>query len=140
MGDIHPNFIKNGKNEKDGILGSCKINNDFPFWGCSFKSLSINDIIAPLINKNNETYKIFFSTENYDIFFPMEFKELFNIITKNACIKESEFDDFLSCEELNNDKNYFNMKLINDDMNITIEIDSILDFLSNMKKIKIEQE
>ena len=136
LGDIHEDFTNNEGKEKNGIIGSCKINDDFPFWGCSFKSLSINDNIVPLINKNNEAYKIFFSTENYDIFFPIEFLKTFNNATENRCKKESEFDDFLICKELINENNYFNMKLINDDMNITVEIDSINRFSKQYEKNK----
>ena len=124
LGDFHQNFIK--PDEKKGIIASCEVYDDYPFWGCSFDSLGFKNNCISLKNYNNELYKIFFSTENYNIIFPISFKAKFYNLTKDSCIEEYEgHDSFLMCENhIFNNSNYFNMKLIRKDFNITVEIDS----------------
>ena len=50
FGDIHENF---NKANKDGIIASCKLNNSYPFWGCSFDSLGIKGNFVSLKKANN---------------------------------------------------------------------------------------
>ena len=122
LGEIHQNFIK--PDEKNGIIGSCEVNNDYPFWGCSFDSLGFNGSFVSLKNDQNELYKIFFSTENYDIIIPRSFKSKFDNLTKNLC-EENYEERFHTCaNHIFNVNNYFNMILISKKMNITVEIDN----------------
>ena len=124
LGDFHKNFIKP---DKKGIIASCEVYGDYPFWGCSFDSLGFKNNFISLKNVDNELYKIFFSTENYNIIFPKSFKGKFYELINNSCIEEydEEHERFLTCaNNIFNDNGYFNMKLITLYFNITVEIDS----------------
>ena len=122
FGDEHENFINN--NNK-GIIGTCKTNEKDPYWGCIFKEMSFNNINTKLINeKDGKNYIIYFSSENHNITFPESFRTKFNTITNNGC--KNLTTNEISCEKLFNSENYFTLKLINDNMIITIEIDNIL--------------
>lgn len=119
LGDIHENFLS-----KNGIIGTCKAEEKDSYWGCSFKEMNFNNNIISLNNKDKNTnYKIFFSSENHLIIFPESFKEEFNKKTNNIC-KEDENSKYLYCNDLFNSENYFSIKLIDDNMTITIEVDN----------------
>ena len=132
LGESNANF-KSGK----GIIGSCEPNFTDAFWGCTFANISFNDNIVDLKDNDNENYKIYFSSENYEIIFPKEFENKFNILTNNSCTYTDDIEspDYeLSCESLFEGKEYFSIKLINGDMNITIQIDSQKRFTNNDDK------
>jgi hypothetical protein len=122
LGDEHENFISN-----DGIIGKCYTNQSEPFWSSSFKEMSFNNSRTQLINpKDNQFYKIYFSSEDHRIIFPLSFRKNFNEITKNSCESDNQIE--ISCKNLFNLDNYFPLKLIDDNMTITIEIDNKLRF------------
>jgi len=126
LGDIHENFFS-----KNGIIGSCKAEEKDPYWGCSFKEMNFNNNTISLIKDKNksEYYKIYFSSENHLIIFPELFKDEFNKMTKDIC-KEDENSKYLYCNDLFNPEDYISMKLIDDNMIITIEVDNLNRFTS----------
>lgn len=127
LGDVHENFILNDNN---GIIGSCEVNTSDPYWGCSFKKISFNNKYADLINGNESLYKIYFSSENYNIIFPESFKTEFDYITNNGCKSIGEVEEIF-CKNLFGINDSFPITLINDNMNITIEIDNVNRFSLN---------
>lgn len=129
----HDNFkIKN----KNATLGKCKGEEEYQYWGCPFDQMSLNENIVDLKDKNNNTYKIYFSTENYNITFPETFLDSFYyILTNQQCKNKSDIkediESYVTCENLLEGKKYIPIKLISKDMNITIEIDSQKRFNDN---------
>ena len=121
FGDEHENFISN-----NGIIGKCNANKSENFWSTSFKEMSFNNTSTKLIDpKDNQFYKIYFSSEDHRIIFPLSFKKQFNEITKNNCDEKSKE---MFCKNLFNKDKYFPLKLIDENMSITIEIDNIIRF------------
>ena len=93
--------------------------------------MNFNNNIISLMNANKTAYyKIFFSSESHLIVFPELFKEEFNKATNNIC-QEDETSKFLYCNNLFNLEDYISMKLIDDNMTITIEVDNLNRFSSN---------
>ena len=129
LGDLHNNFIPNNK----GIIGECKVILNESFWGCEFKEISFNGKKTQLIKdeKKNEFYKIYFSSENHNIIFPKLFRNKFDDITNNLC--KGGISEEISCNNLFNSENFFSLKLIDDNMIITIEIDNKIRY-NNIKK------
>ena len=123
LGDEHEKFINN-----EGIIGRCNSNKSDLYWGCSFKKMAFNDNTETLDYEGNY-YKIYFSSENYKIIFPETFKSKFDKITNNSC--ENDVSGKITCKNIFNSDHYFQLKLINDDMIITIEIDDLYRFISN---------
>ena len=126
FGDIHENFKSN-----NGIIGSCKNIEypEYPYWGCSFKEIIINnydDRTISLEYEDGKYYKIYFATETNDIIFPEIFRGLFYYASKGKCKYYNSEDKYsLYCKDKEK-KGYIPIKFINDNMNITGEID-ILD-------------
>ena len=123
FGESHSHFIPND----DGIIGYCYSNKLGLYWGCSFDHMEYNGISTNL-TKDDINFTIYFSSENYTIIFPKKFRENFDDITGRKCTfdenaHKGEIGLYLSCDDLLNDNNYFLISLINDDMNITIQID-----------------
>ena len=138
LGDSHENFKLNKNN---GIIGSCKNNKNNTFWGCLFNQISFNNSIIDLKTENNTLYNIYFSSENYNIIFPKSFEKKFNQLTNNQCkYNNSDYveNKNLFCENFFNENNYALIKLINDDMNITLEIDNINRFSTIIDENKTE--
>ena len=133
LGFEHDDFkVKN----KNATLGKCKAEEDYKYWGCTFDQMSLNENIVDLKDKNNNTYKIYFSTEDYNITFPESFLDAFyNNLTNQQCKNNSdekeEIESYVTCEKLLEEKNYIPIKLISKDMKITIEIDSQSRFNDN---------
>ena len=115
------------KNE-NSTLGICSLEEDYMYWGCSFDEMSLGQNNVSLIDKNNKLYKIYFSTENYNITFPKEFSESFFNLTNQECQSLSSssehIDYYVSCKSLLNEKKFIPLKLISKNMKITIQIDS----------------
>lgn len=133
FGQTNDNF-KSGK----GIIGSCESDINDRFWGCSFINMSLNDTVVELRNDTtNETYKIYFTSENHNIIIPNYFKDKFDELTNYSCsfdsIEPDEKENELSCSLFGKD-DYFTIKLINGIMNITIEIDNLNSYTSNNDK------
>ena len=123
FGDIHENFKSN-----KGNIGSCT-NSEYPYWGCSFKEIIINnydDRAISLEYEDEKYYKIYFATETNDIIFPEIFRGLFYYASKGKCKYYYYSEKYsLYCNDIEK-KGYIPIKFINDNMNITGEID-ILD-------------
>ena len=118
FGDVHENFKSN-----NGIIATCK-NDGYPYWGCSFHEMIFNNNYSiSLEYEKGKYYKIFFATETNDIMFPEVFKDLFNYFTKGKC-KNNLLENSLYCDGMFDKKEYLPLKLINENMNITVEIDS----------------
>lgn len=135
FGDANPIF-----DSTNGNTGTCKINKEDAYWGCTFKKMSYKGNIVTL-NKTieQEYYKIYFSSENYQIIFPNSFKETFLNLTHPDC-KESSDQKEIYCINMENE-NYGNIQLSDDIMNITIEIDNMNRFnkenVDNKNKTRI---
>ena len=129
-------------NSNDGIIGSCDTDNDDPFWGCNFTSISFNNKSIELKNEDDINYKIYFSSENHYIIIPELFKTQFDLITDSSCKEEDS--EGLTCDKFFNDnKTFEEIKLIYEDkMNITIEIDNVNRYFieneENDKKTRIK--
>ena len=148
LGYSHQDFTL--KSEK-GKIGECKVPDDYETWGCQFKNISFDadEEIFGLDNEKNIPYKIYFSTENYDIIFPKTFRKKFYNLTKDQCqtySNKSESEDYYAtCTNLNEKTQFFSLKLISDKMNITIEIDSKKRFSNgttfkpNRTRVKFEE-
>ena len=118
FGDRHENFRSN-----KGIIGTCK-NDGYPYWGCSFHEMIFNNNYSiSLEYEDGKYYKIYFSTETNNITFPEVFGDLFNYFTKGKC-KSNEIEKSLYCNDMLNEEGYIPLKLINENMSITAEIDS----------------
>ena len=109
IGDSHENFLEN--------VGTCDIQNKTNFYGCIFKDFIFLNKTYSLIN-NNKPYIIYFSSEFNKIYFP----KIFEKKIKN-CYLQKNNSEFI-CEELKY-KDYIPLKLRNDNMNITLEVDKI---------------
>ena len=120
LGDEHYNFLKNNK---EGIIGECKVKEDYDFWGCFFTGMSVNGITKDLKRENNTGYyNVYFSTETHDIIFPIDFLTKFEELT--GCSYDPDINNYAICDNLFNDQEYATLKLISDKMIITIEIDN----------------
>ena len=125
FGYSHDDFDPNNEN---GIIGTCQTNEDDKYWGCQFDQMSFNGAIVDIYNESHP-YKIYFSSESHTIIFPLDFENSFNNLTNNQCEYDSlhpkEDSYFLSCDNFFNEKGYAEIKLIRDNMNITLEIDNV---------------
>lgn len=125
IGDSHEDYTIEDKNL---IKGTCSQNKENLYWGCLFNGMIINKNFIDFKKDEKEYYKTYFSSENYKIIFPQTFKNKFDNITKNTCKSKdkiiSESDKYLSCTEFFKEKDYEEIQLIGQKMNITIEIDN----------------
>ena len=136
IGDVHELFLSK---EEKGIIASCKNTNknSSSFWGCYFNQINFNNTIVSLKMNNNELYPIYFASETYDIFIPISFKDNFKLLTNNKCLfSESDNEFYTYCENFFNEDLYQIIQLINDDMKITIEIDSAKRFTTVNNELK----
>lgn len=134
FGYSHENFKLNKKN---GIIGRCKTDNSDPFWGCYFDKMAFNGNETVLKNDTHK-FKIYFSSENHEILFPKSFENNFNNLTGNKCTYESshyeEEDYYLTCDNFFMDnKNTTQIDLINENMIITVEIDNLAKYRTNVE-------
>ena len=91
-----------------------------------------NKIINLERTKDNKLYKIYLTTENYDITFP---RELINETTigelfDNKC-EYNRLNRYFVCNNFFNGNEYIPLKLISNDMNITLELDNFHRYYSN---------
>ena len=124
FGVSHEKFVSN---KEKGIIASCKTNKSDLYWGCSFDKISFNGNEEYLYN-SSFIYKIYFSSENYDIIIPEAFEENFNNLTNNKCNSTGGYSElggeYLECENFFNEShNYTYLELSNEEMDIKIEID-----------------
>lgn len=126
LGDEHEHF-----KSKNGIIGTCKSFDNDPLFGCSFHGMIFNNNFISFINsENNQLYKIYFSSESYSIVFPHIFRPVIFNITKDLC-NYSLLNKYFICNNFFNDSSFIPLKLIKEDMNITIEIDNGYRFYLN---------
>lgn len=114
----------------DGIIANCKSDRVDKYWGCLFNEISFNNTSKSLQNENNnnsELYNIYFSSENYNIIFPISFKKKFDELTNDLCNHDNTTTN-ISCTDFFNEENFASISLIDDNMEITIEIDNIKRF------------
>lgn len=129
LGDIHQNFTSN-----NGIVANCTVTTQD--WGCSFKQMNFNNKIIELTMDNGTYYKIYFSSENHKIIFPESFREKFNKTTNQVC-QEDKKSEGISCPNLfDSSQNFIPLKLINENMTITTQIDNLLRFNSSQEDNK----
>ena len=138
FGDKHENF----NNSNNGIIGSCTSDKNAPFWGCEFKKIGFNDSFEELKTINDTYYKIYFSSENHQIVIPTKFKPQFENITK---CKEDLDSKEVFCDNFVEDQEFFQIKLMDDNMIISIEIDNLNRYInkkedSQKKKTRIIYE
>jgi len=123
FGDTHNDFSSN-----EGIIGTCKINEEDIFWGCSFNEMIINNKSIPLTKtKDNKLYKIYLTTEDHSITFPKELKsenDMKEIIFDNKCNDYDRANKYFTCNNVFNGNDYIPLKLISEDINITLELDN----------------
>ena len=109
IGDSHENFL--------GEVGSCNIQNDSKYYGCIFNDFVFLNETYSLMDENNKSYIIYFSSEFNKVYFPKNFENKI----KNCQLNKN--DEFI-CDELKN-KDYLPLKLRADNMNITLEVDKV---------------
>ena len=138
LGDEHEPFLS--KNNKDGVIGQCKVNEDYKYWGCFFTEMSINENLVDLKKANsNDYYKIYFSSESHDIIFPDQFIDKFKILTGDNCTYNEEkgtTNNYAICRNFFNNDDYASLNLISNKMVITIEIDNQKRFCKDDKEKK----
>lgn len=130
LGFNHENFTS-----QDSIIGSCDILKNDSYWGCLFNELSINNNTILLKNEEDYFYKIIFTSETYNIYFPENLQKEFINSTDCKPSKNSDGYEDIYCDELG-DKDYFEMTLRNSEMNITIQIDDTSRYSSFSKENK----
>ena len=143
LGEDHYNFVENNK---EGIIGECKVREDYDFWGCLFTEMSFNGKTKELKKINSsDYYNFYFSTETHDIIFPLNFLTEFNDLTNCFYdINNDDINNYATCENFFNDENYASLQLTSDNMIITIEIDNQNRFCeynkekNNLSRIKFE--
>ena len=124
LGESIDIFNPNNTNN-NGTIASCMANKEDPFWGCSFKKMRFNNIDIDLNYEEDKTkyYKIYISSENHNIVFPNSFKKKFESLTNKVC-EENDAKE-IYCKNLFNSNEYIEIKLIDDKMIMTIEIDNV---------------
>lgn len=127
LGNVHENFTS-----KNGVIGTCQAIKDDFHWGCSFNKISFNNIVVDLKDENGNLYNIYFSSENYNIKFPRKFEGKFTKLTNKSCRYDNDDSEGVSsnliCSNFFNENNFASITLMDDNMNITIQIDSIIRF------------
>ena len=127
FGEVHKDFTSN-----DGFIGTCKSNEEDNFWGCSFNQMIINNKTLSLRRSDNKFYKIYLMTEEYYIKFPRaligdeDIKQLFD---QKCEYKPAEKK--VECNNFLNEKDYIPLKLISDNLNITLELDKFNRYFSS---------
>ena len=130
LGYSHEDFDK--KNKK--YIGTCQnVKGKDIYWGCYFTKMIFNKINIPLNNSeaedNSKLFKIVFSSEQYTIIFPMLYKILFEEASKGICEYNTIKKAFVCKGVFEEDS--IPLTLTNDNMDITLEIDSLSRFSHN---------
>ena len=128
IGDVNDHFKLNNT-DINGIIGECQVDKDYYYWGCPFTDMQFNNNITNLKKENStEYYKIYFSSEEYIIRFPISFNKTFHNITGGKCKNLTDIVDsidyLLTCDNFFNEEGYAKLTLISKNMNITIQIDN----------------
>jgi len=118
LGEVHKDFTSN-----DGIIGTCKSNEEDDFWGFSFNKMIFNNNNLSLIKEDNKLYKIYLTTDDYYLKFPrtlIKDDDINGLFDKKCEYKRS---GYVECDNFFNEKDYIPLQLISDDLNITLELD-----------------
>ena len=126
LGYNHKDF--NSQNSK--YIGTCQKTKEDSYWGCYFKQMIFNNTIIPLNKSDGEDYKIYFSSEDYTIKFPKEFKEIFVKTSDDSCTYDKKHSK-VTCKDWFKEDYFIPLTLSNDNMDITLEIDSSRRFKSD---------
>ena len=135
FGEIHSHFTLN-----EGIIGTCKLNEEDIFWGFSFNEMIINNKTLNLTRKkDNKLYKIYLTTEEYNITFPRELINEDRIINlfENKC-SYNKFTKQINCINFFNGKDYIPLQLNSEDINITLDLDNFNRYYSSNNNDKEE--
>ena len=116
LGGSHEHF-----NSNEGYVGNCNIT-DKEYWSCSFKEIIFNNVKISLAKDDKSSYNIYFASETNNIVFPNAFKKIFTEASNGKCEIKTYSGYHLSCENLTEGE-YIPLKIIDEDMNITAEID-----------------
>ena len=133
LGYSHKDF--NSQNKK--YIGTCENIKEDTFWGCYFKQMIFNNFIIPLKKSEEEDYKIFFSSEDYTIKFPESFINTFLKDSNSSCTFDSLNSKTICKNEFKEDL-FIPLTLSNDNMDITLEIDSSKRFDSDKDQESID--
>ena len=129
LGETHNDFTSD-----NGIVGTCKLNEEDIFWGFSFNEMIFNNKILSLKRtQDNKLYKIYLTTNDYLINFPFYFLNdtyLNELLFNNKC-EYHRNDKYYECNNFFNGKDYIPLQLISDDINITLELDNFNRYYSN---------
>ena len=126
FGFSHKDF--NSQNAK--YIGTCQNIKEDSYWGCYFKQMIFNNTEIPLNKSDNEDYKIYFSSEDYTIKFPKDFKDIFIKPSDDSC-KYDQKHSKITCKDWFKEDFFIPLTLSNDNMDITLEIDSSKRFNSD---------
>lgn len=134
-GYSHPDF-----SSKDGIIGTCINTEENSFWSCIFNNITFQNKTISLKKDDNEYYKIYFSSESHDIYFPNDFKDIFiNASEGNCTIEEIETmgepKTTYKCINYFEEDNNISIALNNENMSIFLDVDNYQRF----SKIKSEK-
>jgi len=137
LGEIHSHFTLN-----DGIIGTCKLNEEDIFWGFSFNEMIINNKTLHLTReKDNKLYKIYLTTEDYSIIFPRDLinETGINNLFDNKC-ELNMLSKHMECTNVFNGKEYIPLQLNSEDINITLELDKFNRYYSSSNNDNEEKE
>lgn len=123
LGYSHNDF--SSKNTK--YIGTCEIFKEDNYWGCYFKQMIFNNQQISLKKTDGNYYKIYFSSEIYEIKFPDDFREY---IINNGTCNFDPLTEMTTCKGLFKEDLFVPLKLSNDNMDITLEVDSLKRFNS----------
>ena len=120
LGESNPIF-----NSNEGNIGTCENYFNDPLWGCSFKKLLLNNIDIPIINNEGNLYRIYFSSETNDLYFPKAFEEIFRNSSNNLCYVDNY--NYLICKNSFKNSNFLPLQLTEEKENfiITGQVDNI---------------
>ena len=133
LGYNHKDF--NSQNKK--YIGTCKNIQEDKYWGCYFNQMIFNNTKIPLNKSEQEDYKIYFSSEIYTIKFPKYFEDIFFKASNGSCTYDYyEFKTI--CKNEFKEDLFIPLTLSNDNMDITLEIDSLRRFNSEKDQDSID--
>lgn len=120
FGEFNPIFNSNEEN-----IGICENYPNDPLWGCSFKEMKINDINIPLTNNEGNLYRIYFSSETHDLYFPKAFEGIISNSSNKLCYVDNY--NYLICNNFFINSEFIPLQLTeaNSKFIITGQIDNI---------------
>lgn len=111
-------------NSNEGIIGTCKSYQNGSLWGCPFKEMIFNkNINIPLKYDNGSLYKVYLASEIHNLYFPNDFKNIFNKYSNNTC--SCTKTNYLNCTNFFNNSEFVPLQLTeeNEQFIITGQVD-----------------